>query len=139
MVLLNLDATKCYDRIFPNFGAITLARLGLPQSFGIAIAKTIKSMTHRVLTAYGVSPNCIKQTSQELWSGIGQGSAAAGPIWISQEAVMISYYSTVSSGFSTQSPDGREQFQAHTIGYIDDNNLLLNYTDPNEEKITSNI
>ena len=39
MVSMNLDATKCYDRIFPNLGGIALSRLGLTSNFRICIAK----------------------------------------------------------------------------------------------------
>ena len=60
IIMLNLDATKCYDRIFPNLATLPLARLGAPLEFGATIAQTLKYMEHRVLTGHGLSENNIK-------------------------------------------------------------------------------
>ena len=126
-VSMNLDATKCYDRIFPNLGGIALNRLGLARNFSICMAKTLKGMSHQIRTVYGVSNKSFRQAPHELWSGVGQGSAAAGPMWISQEAAMLSYYDTVTSGAEFHSIDKKNQYKVQTIGYIDDNNLLIKF------------
>lgn len=92
-------------------------------------------MKHRIRAAYGVSKDSFSQHPEELWSGVGQGSAAAGPMWIAQEAVMLSYYDKITRGVEFTSPDKKQYRNIQTIGYIDDNNLLLNFdacTDPKD-------
>ena len=126
LITLNLDATKCYDRIFPNFATLTFARLGLLFTFGATIAKVLKNMKHHIKTGHGISEKEIYQLKEELWSGVGQGSAAAGPAWMSVEAFMLTYFQTMSPGASFHCPSQAYTSTTHVIGYIDDNNLLIN-------------
>ena len=80
MVTLNLDATKCYDRIFPNFATLTLGRLGVPLEFGATIAETLKNKTQSKNRSYttGYSCNmerswtreCSSRTSMDICRGI---------------------------------------------------------------------
>lgn len=105
MICLNLDAEKCYDRVFPSYSAITMASIGLPLSIGITLAKTQKYMSHRVRTEKGISKNRITPQTKELFSGVGQGWGAAGPAWLSVEAPMISVLKKHFKGISLQSPN----------------------------------
>lgn len=123
---LNLDATKCYDHIFPSIATMAMARLGIAQQFGETIDRILKNMKHTICMGHGISSECIQQQKDELWSGIGQGSAAAGPAWIAIEAFMLQYVTQKCSGVKFTCPDRDTEFRVHTIGYIDNNNLLIN-------------
>ena len=58
----------------------------------LSVSITMKHMKHAVRTAYGISNETFQQDETELWSRIGQESAAEGPMWISQEAIMLEYF-----------------------------------------------
>lgn len=47
-------------------------------------------------------------------------------MWIAQEAWMLEYYCKVAKGSNVRIPDKQDEINVNTIGYIDDNNLLLN-------------
>ena len=68
----------------------------------------------------------MKQKNNELWSSIGQGCAASSPSWIAIEAFIIKHLEEKSEGASFICPEGDTKHQLHTIGYIDDNNLVIN-------------
>ena len=65
VTILNLDASKCYDRIFPNIANIALRRLGLPKGVTNAFTKTLVNMKHHVKTIYGISKQYIPQEKTE--------------------------------------------------------------------------
>ena len=126
LTVMNLDATKCYDRIFPAFATLTMARMGAPIKIGETISKTIQSMEHKVMTGHGISTKHIRQPLHEVWSGVGQGSAAAGPAWLSIESFMLQYLRSKSKGACFSCPKNIDKLYVNTIGYIDDNNLVIN-------------
>ena len=64
--VMNLDATKCYDRIFPAFTTLTMARMGAPIKIGETISKTTQQMQHKVMTGHGISKEYIQQPHNEV-------------------------------------------------------------------------
>lgn len=124
---ISLDATKCFDRIFPNVATIALSRLGLPLNVGISIAKTIEEMKHKVCTAGGTSTQQIGDTKNSMWSGVCQGSAAAGPSWIALESMMLKVMETKIEGTKVQCPKRELTYQNTIVGYIDDTNINSSY------------
>ena len=125
--ILTLDASKCFDKIYPNIGSIALWRVGAPSSMCNCLMRTITTMSHRVRTAYGVLELAISQPCNTLWSGVGQGSGASGPIWLAIESIMIKALQQTSGGISVQSVDGCHHFRADVLSYIDDNNIITTY------------
>lgn len=95
-------------------------------------------MKHRIKTIHGISPNHIQQDINEMWSGFVQGNEAAGPTWLSVEAFMLQYYTSKIKGASFSCPEDKLTTTIHTIGYVDDNNLLINTSDETELEKESN-
>ncbi|HIC43781.1 MAG TPA: hypothetical protein EYO73_05695 [Sulfurimonas sp.] len=102
--VLNLDASKCFDRIFPHLAIPTMSRLGAPRSLCIALAKILRNMTHKVRTAQGLSPTSIQPMLSEIWSGIGQGGGASSPICLSVLLPIIFCMSKYSRGVQFSDP-----------------------------------
>ena len=73
-VMLNLDASNCFDKIYPNLAVPALVRIGAPRNLCLSLLKKLKHMSHKVLTSHGLSKNQIQQKNGLLWSGVGQGS-----------------------------------------------------------------
>lgn len=87
--IINLDASKFFDRIYPHVGNIGLRRLGAPKNLCISVNRTQRMMEHRVRTAYGISEKSIQARNEESWSGVGQGSGASSPMWIANQSIML--------------------------------------------------
>ena len=85
------------------------------------------------MTGHSISKGCIQQPHNEVWSGVGQGRAAAGPAWLFIEAFMLSYLQSKSKGANFTCPQQKETSSVNTIGYIDDNNLVINGADGNTQ------
>ena len=137
MVCLNLDAEKCYDRIFPSYASIALTRLGLPRSVSISLAKTQRFMEHRVRTRDGISDKNITRKENTIWNGLGQGWAAAVPAWLAVEGPMLNVIKTKLDPMEYSSPDSTISTSYTAIGYVDDNNLnfpVPKYWNKNEIK-----
>ena len=82
--LLNVDASKCFDRIYGNMENISLQRIGLHELTGNTISTATKNTQHHVRTSYGDSNNYFQSPDNNIWSGVGKGNAAAGPRWLAQ-------------------------------------------------------
>ena len=60
---IELDAQKCYDRMYPNVGKIALTCIGLPRTMCVAITRTVSKTMHNVNTSIG--PSNISITCQQ--------------------------------------------------------------------------
>ena len=129
--IINLDASKLFDFLFPNISTIEMRRMGVPKPCAISLATKLAKMSHKVRTAHGTSPESISPGPEEIWNGVGQGSGASSPIWLFTEAVMLKAFSQYSSGAQISNPVTKEKFSARVVGYIDDNNLVRNGKDKN--------
>ena len=125
--VINLDATKCFDRIYPNLAVITMTKIGSPKGMIVSLAKTLNGMQHRIRTAHGLSTNTISAPHSELWSGVGQGGGASIPIWLSMELPMLESLKKFSKGIELSDPTMQHTFRAMAIGFIDDNNIIITY------------
>lgn len=132
LLSINLDAESCYDRMAPNFGTVSLSRLGLPTSCCIAMAKTQKNMSHKIGTIHGISRNSISQHKQEMWGGIGQGCAAAGPMWLAIETPIIRTFNQHNDLMLIESPDHKYTFNSQLLCYIDDTNINIAIPNSNQ-------
>ena len=122
---ISLDAQKFFDRIFPNVENLFMASLGLPQTIGTSLSRTILNMTHRVRTMHGVSKKSFQCDPHVSWSGVCQGCAEAFPEWISAEDSMIQVYKQFSPGIHLTCPDNSKTFTIYINGYVDDMNMTF--------------
>lgn len=53
--ILNLDVSKCFDKLFPNMSALDFKSVVTPKCFCCVLMKTISNMKQKVRTAHGVS------------------------------------------------------------------------------------
>lgn len=106
----------------------SLQRIGAPHNTYVTVAKTLSHMKHKVRTAHGVSAKFIQAPLNELWSGVGQGGAASGPVWLVMELPILTAMKQFSPGIKFMGPSTEPKFSATAIGYIDDNNIINTYS-----------
>lgn len=115
------DTCPCYDRILPNLANMSLTRLGAHPNIGKMIAKTSMDMKHKLRTIHGISTNYIEREKGEIWTGVGQGCAASGPIWLSIEVPMLDAFRDMERGTDLRSPNREIHFRNHVNAFVDDN------------------
>lgn len=122
--LLSLDASKCFDQIFPVMANISLRTLGAPPNIVIVISKVLCNTTHRIRTAYGVSQDHVRPNHGERWSGIGKGSGASCPSWLGQQAIMIHAINKMLPPTPLYDPTNTIVITNNVTGFIDDTNII---------------
>jgi hypothetical protein len=124
-VLCANDATACYDRILPFAAYISMRRLGLPKEAIQSMLGPIKTMCHRVRTAYGDS-----QISYggELWErephGICQGNGAGPAIWVAVSSPLLEILREAGYGAKLHSAMGDIFLHLAGFAFVDDTDTL---------------
>ena len=126
LICINLDAQKCFDRIYPNVAVIALQRLGLPESVCNSLASTLNAMSHSVNTSNGISESSFHNDTGSVMGGFGQGSAAAGPTCLAIEAPMITTMKQRTLPYQITSPTSNQTYKNNILSYVDDNNININ-------------
>ena len=138
--LINLDASKCFDRIYPNLANIALQRIGIHPNIATIFSETAIKMKHQIKTVHGLFPTCFMAPSDKIYSGVGQGNAAAGISWLSIESILLKAYTThPNTSHIINDPSGKVQHTSAVIGFVDDNNILSTYTTKNKIIIHDDI
>lgn len=127
VTLLNLDASKFFDRIFTNIANISLQGIGVNKKITTIFSKKAHTMTHRINTSYGISHTNISAPNNKLWSGVDQVNAAADPRWISIERIILSAWNTFIPPEIVYNPTYSRPHASNVIAYVDDNNILSSY------------
>ena len=125
LISITVDAEACYDRMVPNYGAIAMTALGLHPNIGSTLAKVQHNTKHNVYTNNGLSKTHIQQKPSDIWGGIGQGCASAGPMWMAIEIPMIHTFNQLIQNMKLTSPDHKYTYKQCLTGYIDDTNINL--------------
>jgi hypothetical protein len=76
-----LDARACFDRNLPALSIPVSLKFGLPKEAALFLYRTLRGMSFRVATAYGVSLESFSamQNSLRPLQGLGQGLGSAPP------------------------------------------------------------
>ena len=80
--LINIDASKCFDKIYPNLENIYLHHIGVHPHLSTVFSNTTKHMSHTIKKSYGIIPQNIISPTDKLFRGLGQGNADTGISWL---------------------------------------------------------
>ena len=136
VTILNLDDSKCYNRIFPNVDNIALQRLVLSMLTTNKLTKPLIQMKHHIKTAYGISQNHIQLSNNEILSGMGQGCTEAGPEWLAVESILLQALTEFAPKTVLMDPSHLTCFSSQINGYIDYNNFIIVH--PHTETVECN-
>lgn len=138
--IIKLDASKCYDRIYPNLSNISLQHIDAHPHIATVYWQTTKEMIHHINTAYGILPPHYVATNDGLYSGVGQGNSASGISWIAVKTLILKV-------MKQQHIIGKRYTYTHknisheslVVGYIDDNNILSTHYNLSKHTIYKDI
>ena len=124
-VLCANDAKSCYDRILHFAAYISLRRVGLPKQTVISMLEPIRTMEHRVRTAYGDAEITY---GGDKWSidpsGICQGNGAGPAIWALVSSPLFDCLREQGYGANLTSAISRTYINLTGFAFVDDTDTI---------------
>ena len=140
LVLINYDATACYDRIIPNLGMIVSRKFGVPATATKTNAATLEGAQYRIRTELGLSQDSYSHSSENPIYGTGQGSTNSSSINLFQASVLFDCYDTKAHPATYTTPKGNHATELGLIGFVDDNGGQTNeFTSDGSEDTTARL
>ena len=132
LITVDNDAKSCYDRIIKGLALLSCIAIGLPREAAIMHNKVHDGMQHKLRTRQGLlRPYCSSDDGGS--DGAGQGSGAAGAIWLIYSNTLISALQHFSPGVTIQSPINRLlRICLVAIFFVDDGTPGVNDADQPE-------
>lgn len=122
-VLIDKDATACYDRIIRYLVVYTLHRLGLPVSLMKFMNSFLMQAIYKVKTAAGIS-----EGHYTCKHGTGQGLGWSPPNWASISDVISCLMDRYTPGMKVSDPASKEVSDRKLDAFIDDVNAGVTET-----------
>ena len=89
LVLMNFDATSCYDRILPSLANLASRKFGVPPTETQMNVLTLEKTSYRLRTGIGMSPTGYSHCEENPIYGIGQGAGHASQTWNFISSVLL--------------------------------------------------
>ena len=138
--LINIDARKFFDKIYPNFANIELQRLNIHPSIAKVFSETSLKMKHQISTSQGVMPPQIQAKDNDVFSGVGKGNEVSGISWLAMESIILKALEIFCSpGEFLHDPTNQFKNWSQVIAFVDDNNLISSYPHKNYSTIFKDI
>jgi len=106
LITVDNDAKSCYDRIIKAMALLACMAIGLPVEAATMHNKVHDEMTHNIKTRHGLL-RAYCGTDDGGSDGVGQGSGAAGAIWLVYSNSLITTLKDFSPGVIMVSPNDR--------------------------------
>ena len=126
MVMMNFDATSCYDRILPSLANLASRKFGVPPTVAQMNVTTLENTSYRLRTGLGVSSTGYSHCDDYPIYGIGQGAGNASQTWNFLSSVLLQCHEDQVEGAKYESPDKTEHVSLPMVGFVDDNNGQCN-------------
>ena len=126
LVLMNFDATSCYDRIIPNLANMASRKYGVPATVAQMNSVTLERNHYRLRTGLGTSTSGYSHSHDSPIYGIGQGSGNASIVWSFLWCILYECYEAQVRGAAYELPNRTSQMLLKMIGFVDDNNGQCN-------------
>jgi len=106
LITVDNDAKSCYDRIIKAMALLACMSIGMPAEAAAMHNKVHDEMTHNIKTRHGLL-RAYCGTDDGGSDGVGQGSGAAGAIWLVYSNSLITALEEFSPGVVLVSPTNR--------------------------------
>jgi len=120
MVIIDKDATACYDRIVTHLVILTLIKMGMPTTHGKFMKNFLSEAEYKVKTAKDISKGFYK-----CKHGSGQGLGWSPPNWCSISDVISRATEAHCLGMAMEDPGKLEVSQRNFDAFVDDVNAGL--------------
>jgi len=122
LVVAQVDAAQCYDRVALSMAALTLRAFKVHNSLVLAMLRPLHCMEFYLRTGFGQSESYFGGKEQGK-HGLAQGNGAAPPTWQQISTLMISAQQRKGHGMDVECPITRKKIRQVGIVYVDDTNL----------------
>ena len=97
-IKVNLDATACYDRIFPVFASLVSQKFGIHKNIYIVQATTLEEAKCHLRTQHSVTEEFYQHYKAYLIYGTGQDIGSSPGLWIIISSILIDSHQANSHG-----------------------------------------
>ena len=126
LVLMNFDATSCYDRILPSLANLASRKFGVPPTVTQMNVLTLEKTSYQLRTGIGMSPTGYSHCEENPIYGIGQGAGHAAQTWNFISSVLLEYHEEQVEGAKYEFPDRSAKLALPMVRFVDDNNGQCN-------------
>ena len=139
LITVDNDAKSCYDRIIKAMALLACMAIGLPAEAAAMHNKSHDEMTHNIKTRHGLL-RAYCGTDDGGSDGVGQGSGAAGAIWLVYSNTLITALEAFSPGVILVSPTDRLlRVCLIAIFFVDDGTPGVNDAEDDHARPTKEI
>lgn len=122
LVVAQVDAAQCYDRVALAMAALTLRAFKVHNSSVLGMLKPLHCMEFYLRTGFGQSESYFGGKEQGK-HGLAQGNGAAPPTWQQISTIMINAQHSKGHGVDIVCPITMKKIRQVGIAYVDDTNL----------------
>ena len=127
MLLMDNDATACYDCIITPISSICCQQLGMTTLAEDAHNDILLKLKYHIKTAYSISPDFYQGTHDNPLQGQGQGSGNAPSCWNATSAPMWHALRKLSNlQYTTMTPDHSVTMATQGVAFMDDAITMFN-------------
>jgi len=123
LLVAQVDASQCYDRVAHAMAALTLRAFRVHNSSVLGMLRPLHCMEFYLRTGFGQSSSFCGGATEGK-HGLAQGNVAAPATWQQISTLMINAQHRQGHGVKIYTPISKQSIQQVGILYVDDTNLL---------------
>ena len=136
LLVAQVDAAQCYDRVALPIASLTLQAFKVPKCAALSMLRPLHNMEFFLRTGFGQSSSYFGG-KEDGKHGLAQGNGAAPPTWQQVSTVMINAHKTNGHGVEVKCPISHKKINQVGILYVDDTNLWEGLRDDDDLISTS--
>ena len=122
LLVAQVDAAQCYDRVALAAASLTLQAFNVPNSAVQSMLRPLHNMEFFLRTGFGQSESYFGG-KEDGKHGLAQGNGAAPPTWQQISTVILNAHKGKGHGVKIECPITRQTIKQVGILYVDDTNL----------------
>ncbi|MGB0809178.1 MAG: reverse transcriptase domain-containing protein, partial [bacterium] len=122
LLVAQVDAAQCYDRVALPAASLTLQAFNVPQSAVMSMLRPLHNMEFFLRTGYGQSESYFGG-KEDGKHGLAQGNGAAPATWQQTSTTIVNAQRRSGHGITIECPITRKSVRQVGILYVDDTNL----------------
>ncbi len=126
IIILDNDATTCFDRQIPPFFSMIYCLFGLPEEANFFFAEILREIEYHIKTSNGILDKFYKHCKLFPIFRSGQGNSVSAPIWLVVSVILMKALRSKHQGMTFSYPDGSLSTSPPIDGIVDDTMLGVN-------------
>ncbi len=126
LILMELDARACYDRIISACSMLMSMMHGMPASACQLQKRMLDEAHFKIRTSLGLSTDEFYHSQTDPVYGNGQGSGSSPPVWLMISSVMLEEMDQSEFKLMFSNPTQQVHHNGLMVVYVDDSGTIIN-------------